>query len=70
MLFRSFKSGIRYIAAYTWVFSISLSLNFRFKVYLGIILGIFGEFFSGILVNHYPHLADPDFLSDVLVCVI
>ena len=44
---------------------ISLSLNFRCKVYLGIILGIFGrilgifgyfcEFCSGILVYHYPH---------------
>ena len=49
------------------VFDISLSLNFRYKVYLGIILGIFGwildiltNIFSGILVYHYP-LADPVF---------
>ena len=40
--------------------SISLSLNFRCKVYLGIILGILTNFFSGILVYHYPPLADPD----------
>ena len=37
-----FKSGIWYIAALIRVFGISLSLNFRYKVYLGIILGIFG----------------------------
>ena len=37
-----FKSGIRYIAAQIRVFGISLSLNFRYKVYLGIILSIFG----------------------------
>ena len=44
------------------VFGISLSLNFRYKVYLGIILGIFGsilgifgyfgDFFWDILVHH------------------
>ena len=37
-----FKSGIRYIAAYIRVFGKSLSLNFKYKVYLVIILGIFG----------------------------
>ena len=37
-----FKSGIRYIAAKIRVFGLSLSLNFRYDVYMGIILGIFG----------------------------
>lgn len=49
-------------------FSISLSLNFRYKVFKasiifgGIwgILGYFVDFFSGILVFHYPPLADPE----------
>ena len=65
-----FKSGIRYIAAEIRVFGISLDLNFRYKVYLGIILGIFGcilgyfgEFFSGILVYHYRSWPTLDYLK-------
>ena len=58
------NSGSARVFGYIRVFGISLSLNFRYKVYLRRILGIFGwilgifgyfgEFFSGILVYHYP----------------
>ena len=66
-----YKAGSARVFGYTvyrgflnWVYGISqlkygFSLNFRYKVYLGVILGIFGWIF-GYTGIPLPPLADPD----------